>query len=128
MSGEGRVLWERGLTGEGLCGAQRSEQEQTQHPPHFAKGGPDLPAVPSLRGAKCDCWASEENQISSGRVFMIRSQARGKLLHTLIVLVIVNQQLVQIGRIDRRTELSDIVDLLHFGIPTNFFGNFPLSV
>ena len=42
--------------------------------------------------------------ISSGRVFMTSSQTQSKLLHTWIMLVIVKQHLMQIGRILGPTE------------------------
>ena len=48
--------------------------------------------------------------ISSGRVFVINTRDQRNLLHTWIVLVIVKQRLVQIGRMDGSTEyLSQIL-------------------
>ena len=44
--------------------------------------------------------------ISSGRVFVINTRAQRKLLHTWIIVVIVQQHLVQIGQIDGPTECS----------------------
>ena len=43
-------------------------------------------------------------RFSSGRVFVINTRAQRKLLHIWILLVIVKQHLVHIGRIDRATE------------------------
>ena len=43
-------------------------------------------------------------RISSRRVSMMNARAQRKLLHTWIIFVIVNHHLVQIGRIDGRTD------------------------
>ena len=48
-----------------------------------------------------NCWRRND---LIGRVFMINTRAQRKLLHTWIILVIVKEHLVQIGRIDEPTE------------------------
>jgi len=42
--------------------------------------------------------------ISSGRLVLINTRAQRKILHTWIILVIVDKHLVHIGRIDESTE------------------------
>jgi len=47
--------------------------------------------------------------ISSGRVFVTNTRAQRKLQHTWIILIIVKQQLVQIGRMERPIEHASYI-------------------
>ena len=50
-----------------------------------------------------------EIRVSFGRVFMINTRAQWNLLHTWIILVIIKQYLVQIGRVDGPVEHSSYI-------------------
>ena len=58
-----------------------------------------LPGMPGV-----ETYAKRPTLVSSGRVFAINARTQQELLHTCIILVIVKQHLVQIGRIDGPTE------------------------